>query len=1026
MSLQRAAATWGVAVLCLGAGFAFSAAAADAAPPSVSATLFSPVLSGNVVSATSGVSVTAHLVRSGHVVASTPVATTDGSGVWTTTLTSHAPASPDDVIEVTYSGTGAPADDAQYSLSPDGLESGVVASDGESVSIECDTCSGSAIPVHVSYADGSSQDVSAIPSGQTYDATLTPAVGISDVVTFAGAFTRDDFGDNPTDFTLTKAAGLPGELDPPSCAGDLSRGTVSCFALPEGSYDLVRIRSGNANLSQTAVAFDGMLTTTFADLLPGDEIQLLENGGSVPISSTHLVALRGDVLQENGGPLTGVAFSLIGGACPPGTWLPDPGGVLGSAGACPASGELPPAASFAFGPLVIAMDDLSTGATTVSPSVFANTSPLDGENVFSASIMAFADASPPGASVALFYGPVSGGQAQALGDAASGAGAQLTGLLAGTRYRASWVATDRAGDTTTLGTRFNAQAASGTGDAGPSGATGLPGPAGAAGPTGPPGVTGPRGARGPAGIGVRGITIKCKLVRRRGKVTGTRCRARLVLTGGRAKVALRLTRGRTTYALGSGTAVSGHASIVLRQRRPVTLGRYGVTIVVTRGSRARTAVGTVRVRARTPRVASKEVTGLPAYGLVAPARLSASPVAATSTVDPPSTRSGAPSASPSRPDASPSAARRVVPQAAADTVLTFSEFPVGTSITEQYKDQGVVFSGGTFISPDGANPTSPVLSGSPRFQGPVRGAFVAPGGSAPATVESLSLDAGYIDEPGSVALSVFNISGGLIKRVLANQSGIDRLTIAAPGIASFEVKAIGAEPAGFAIDNLTFRPADFRFHGSRPLPEGPTEEQATGSKEQARWCRTLPGQIGYLHAQTTLHDAVSLAMAFAPTGRGLFAHFLGGSGAAKDFPNSFSTSSVSGKVRASQEFKTLNAAVQAEIADKVRDGQTDFEVHDNLRKVAFGLFGSQDLYWAFRGTQGLDVEGSGHVEDSRLKGTITYIVRDIYGFGANLKFAHWGLEAHYLQTVCGAPHYPGGAHWFHDSVTVTVPLDQPL
>jgi hypothetical protein len=31
----------------------------------------------------------------------------------------------------------------------------------------------------------------------------------------------------------------------------------------------------------------------------------------------------------------------------------------------------------------------------------------------------------------------------------------------------------------------------------------------------------------------------------------------------------------------------------------------------------------------------------------------------------------------------------------------------------------------------------------------------------------------------------------------------------------------------------------------------------------------------------------------------------------------------------------------------------------------------------------------------------------------------------YLQTVCGAPQHSGGARWFPDSITVTVPFSRP-
>src|SRR5688572_8837112 len=59
------------------------------------------------------------------------------------------------------------------------------------------------------------------------------------------------------------------------------------------------------------------------------------------------------------------------------------------------------------------------------------------------------------------------------------------------------------------------------------------------------------------------------------------------------------------------------------------------------------------------------------------------------------------------------------------TVITFSEFPNGTPITDQYAEKGVVFGGDSpFIAEDGSNPTSPVLSGSPLFFGEIKGRFV--------------------------------------------------------------------------------------------------------------------------------------------------------------------------------------------------------------------------------------------------------------------------------------------------------------
>jgi len=94
-------------------------------------------------------------------------------------------------------------------------------------------------------------------------------------------------------------------------------------------------------------------------------------------------------------------------------------------------------------------------------------------------------------------------------------------------------------------------------------------------------------------------------------------------------------------------------------------------------------------------------------------------------------------------------------QAAADATeaITFSEFPTGTSINNQYQDIGVIFGGASpFITTDGANPTSPVLSGSPIFQGDITGKFVEPGTDRPTVVQSFAFDAGYFDEFGSTRI----------------------------------------------------------------------------------------------------------------------------------------------------------------------------------------------------------------------------------------------------------------------------------
>ena len=84
-----------------------------------------------------------------------------------------------------------------------------------------------------------------------------------------------------------------------------------------------------------------------------------------------------------------------------------------------------------------------------------------------------------------------------------------------------------------------------------------------------------------------------------------------------------------------------------------------------------------------------------------------------------------------------------------------------------------------------------------------------------------------------------------------------------------------------------------------------------------------------------------------------------------------------------------------------------------------------DLYWGFRGTQGLTVTGSGGRKNGRYAGTLSYVIRDSYGFPASDTLHGFGAPMRYLQTACGAPQHPGGAHWFPDTIAVTVPFNQP-
>jgi RHS repeat-associated protein len=144
-----------------------------------------------------------------------------------------------------------------------------------------------------------------------------------------------------------------------------------------------------------------------------------------------------------------------------------------------------------------------------------------------------------------------------------------------------------------------------------------------------------------------------------------------------------------------------------------------------------------------------------------------------------------------------------------DPTLTFSEYPVGTTITNQYESDGVIFSGDAndsnvppYITTDSANPTSPVLSGGQGFGSDLRGSFVVPSTTTPATVSSMSFDLGYINTAGSTSVQIYGPADQLLGSVVANSTGIFLVTSNFSDASYFIIS--GVDPAGWAIDNLSF------------------------------------------------------------------------------------------------------------------------------------------------------------------------------------------------------------------------------
>ena len=163
------------------------------------------------------------------------------------------------------------------------------------------------------------------------------------------------------------------------------------------------------------------------------------------------------------------------------------------------------------------------------------------------------------------------------------------------------------------------------------------------------------------------------------------------------------------------------------------------------------------------------------------------------------------------------------------------------------------------------------------------------------------------------------------------------------------------------------------------------------------------------------------AFAGADASARLLAHFLQGTGTPVNFG---ADTAIARQAKASSAFRTMNRSVQAGVLRQLRAGRTRVQLDRTLlQPIRFGVPGSaRDLYLGFRGTQGLEVRGSGRLVRHRFTGWLTYVIRDVYGFPPSDQLLGTGPAMRYLQVNCGAPEHAGGAHWFPDSITVTVPF----
>jgi len=209
----------------------------------------------------------------------------------------------------------------------------------------------------------------------------------------------------------------------------------------------------------------------------------------------------------------------------------------------------------------------------------------------------------------------------------------------------------------------------------------------------------------------------------------------------------------------------------------------------------------------------------------------------------------------------------------------------------------------------------------------------------------------------------------------------------------------------------------FTVAGVRPvLPNGSQDTHAQTPKAGCDSAKFAADAI------LGIKVADGFASAGFPVSADLLTHFLKGKGTAVHYP---AGSPIARKALSSSAFRAVNNEVQEAILSQLKAGKTRVQVSGaQLPRVAFESKNS-DLYWGFRGTQGLSVTGSGTRKSGRYIGTLSYVIRDSYGFPARDTLHGFGAPMRYLQTACGAPQHPGGAHWFPDTITVTVPFNQP-
>ena len=171
--------------------------------------------------------------------------------------------------------------------------------------------------------------------------------------------------------------------------------------------------------------------------------------------------------------------------------------------------------------------------------------------------------------------------------------------------------------------------------------------------------------------------------------------------------------------------------------------------------------------------------------------------------------------------------------------ISFSELPLETPVSDQFRDRGIVFGGsGAVTTLDGAVATSPVLTGTPLFEGDITGHFVKPGTDEAAPVYQFVWEIGHFDAVDSVRMDFYGPQGQLLFSNTNSGTGSYRFAVRGGniGIASWRMHLVSDDPGGFGIDNLYFSvPGKADLGREMGLPEcslGNPVNPAAGNKVQ--------------------------------------------------------------------------------------------------------------------------------------------------------------------------------------------------